>query len=85
MAQFDKSARIMGAERAALTAQVMTRYLAGDSIREIANRYGRSYGFTHYIVVESGTPMRPRGGSRPGHRKGLGSNKAHRSEPALTS
>ncbi len=67
--KFDKSARVLGADRAAMTAQVTARYLAGDSIRQLADHFGRSYGFIHYIVVESGTPMRARGGSKPGHRK----------------
>ena len=62
MAKFVKSARILGEDRATLTAQVTQRYVAGESIRQLADHFGRSYGFIHYIIIESGTPMRARGG-----------------------
>ncbi len=63
-----KGARLVGAARERIAATVTRRYDRGDSIREIAAETGRSYGFIHRLLVESGTTMRSRGGGarRPG-------------------
>lgn len=69
MAKYVKYVRITGAARTALTREITLGYIAGASIRALADRHSRSYGFIHYTVIESGTPMRTPGGSRPGHKK----------------
>ena len=63
MAETRKRAYIVGAQRANLARDVTARYIAGASIRNLASRYGLSYGFIHRIVSESGVPLRSRGGS----------------------
>ena len=68
MATFDKHVHIAGAVRAELVLDIATRYRDGASLRTLADRYGRSYGFIQHIVTESETPMRTRGGPRPGPR-----------------
>ena len=69
MAKLKKGVQIAGAERVKLTRDVTARYVAGASIRDLADRYGRSYGFIHRIISESGTPMRGRGGRQVSRRK----------------
>jgi transposase len=59
-----KHKRIVGGERAQLAAAVAERYAAGDSVREIAELIGRSYGFVHRLLEETDTTLRPRGGNR---------------------
>lgn len=58
-----KGARLVGAQRESITANVTTRYDEGESIRDIAALTGRSYGFVHRVLVESGASLRSRGGS----------------------
>lgn len=58
--------RITGKGRAELTRIVARHYGAGKSVREISATLGRSYGFAHRLVVESGAPMRKRGGNTRG-------------------
>ncbi len=58
-----KGARIVGADRERLASLVKRSYDGGDSIRDIAAATGRSYGFVHRVLVESGAPLRSRGGS----------------------
>jgi hypothetical protein len=62
MAAAKKGRRIIGAERDTLTDEVKERYSNGASIRELATDTGRSYGFIHRLLVESGTQLRGRGG-----------------------
>lgn len=50
-------------DRTRLTRLVAQHYRSGLPIRVIAERMGRSYGFVHRLLVESGTPMRARGGA----------------------
>ncbi|WIN00084.1 helix-turn-helix domain-containing protein [Actinoplanes oblitus] len=40
------------------------RYTAGESIKQIAAAYGRSYGWAHNILEEAGVQFRKRGGRR---------------------
>ncbi len=61
-----RGSRISGAERAELTTRLAARYAAGESIRAIAEDTGRSFGFVHGLVKESGVPMRSRGGATRG-------------------
>ena len=50
-------------ERAQQAADLKKRYDGGESIRSLAESTGRSYGFIHRILSDSGTAMRNRGGS----------------------
>jgi hypothetical protein len=63
----DKYRRIVGAERQTLTKDLVQRYTAGESLRALATSTGRSYGFIHRIITESGTQLRQHGGAH--HRK----------------
>lgn len=62
MAELKKGARITGPDRAKLTTEITTQYLNGASIRNLAQEHGRSYGFMHRLLSESGAPLRVRGG-----------------------
>jgi len=57
-------ARTASGQRGLLGAQLKERYEAGASIRELAEELGRSYGFVHRLLVETGTPLRGRDGRR---------------------
>lgn len=61
--QLKKGARITGGERSRLAAELRKRYSGGSSIRELAAETGRSYGFVHRMLAESGVPLRGRGGA----------------------
>jgi Helix-turn-helix domain len=63
MAVLKKGARITGAERAKLGHDLKKQYDKGQSIRELAEISGRSYGFVHRVLSESGAELRGRGGS----------------------
>ena len=58
-----KGRRITGAERGTLSDQLRKEYEAGRSIRSIAKETGRSYGFVHRVLQESGATLRGRGGA----------------------
>ncbi len=61
MAELKKGSRVTGGERDKLAADLKKRYEAGRVIRLLAESSGRSYGFVHRILNESGaTPARPR-------------------------
>jgi hypothetical protein len=67
MAANPRSYRITGAERDKLAVDLVKRYQAGESIRALAEATGRSYGFIHRILIESGVSLRgetPTSGSR---------------------
>lgn len=70
----EKSARITGKSRDTAAATFKRKYLNGASIRSIAKAAGRSYGFVHRVLIESGVSMRERGGymkkQRAGKKKG---------------
>jgi len=61
-----KGSRIIGAGRKDLAAALVKRYQRGESIRSMADDIGRSYGFVHGVLVESGVAMRSRGGATRG-------------------
>ncbi len=63
MAVLKKGARITGADRTKLAAELKKSYDKGKSIRELADSHGRSYGFVHRVLSESGTSLRGRGGA----------------------
>ncbi len=62
MAELKKGARITGGDRNKLAADLRRKYSGGRSIRELAAETGRSYGFVHRILAESGVALRGRGG-----------------------
>ncbi len=61
-----KGSRITGAGRTDLAGSLVERYSQGESIRSIADDIGRSYGFVHGLLAESGVSMRSRGGATRG-------------------
>ncbi|HET6876716.1 MAG TPA: helix-turn-helix domain-containing protein [Jatrophihabitans sp.] len=63
MATLKKGARITGAERTKLASDLRKQYDKGKSIRELAESHGRSYGFVHRVLTESGVTLRGRGGA----------------------
>jgi predicted transcriptional regulator len=63
MAELKKGSRVTGDDRATLAADLKKRYEKGESIRLLAESSGRSYGFVHRILSESGTTLRGRGGA----------------------
>jgi predicted transcriptional regulator len=66
VAELKKGSRITGADREKLAGELRKRYDSGESIRELAESSGRSYGFVHRILSESGTALRGRGGANRG-------------------
>ena len=64
-----KGARITGDQRSSLGAAFGQRYAGGESIRSIAEDSGRSYGFVHGVLKESGATLRGRGGATRGPRR----------------
>lgn len=63
-----KGSRITGDQRSTLAAEFGQRYAEGDSIRAIAEESGRSFGFVHGLLKESGVDLRGRGGATRGPR-----------------
>ena len=58
-----KGTRVTGTERDKLATDLKKRYDAGESIRALAHTTGRSYGFIHRILTETGVALRGRGGA----------------------
>ena len=58
-----KGTRVTGADRSKLASALRQRYDAGESIRSLASSTGRSYGFIHRILTETGASLRSRGGA----------------------
>jgi hypothetical protein len=69
VAELGKGRRVSGGEREKLATDLKRKYTAGASIRELAASTGRSYGFVHRILSESGAPLRGRGGATRGKSK----------------
>ena len=72
-----KGRRITGPEREQIAASLRDRYAQGASIRDLVKQTGRSYGWTHRVLRESGVVLRGRGGAHPVRR-------AQRSRAATT-
>ena len=66
MAQLTKGRRVTGSERDKLASDLKKKYDGGASIRELAETTGRSYGFVHRVLSESGVELRGRGGATRG-------------------
>jgi hypothetical protein len=64
-----KHSRIAGPARKKLAGELVERYRDGESIRALASATGRSYGFVHQLLTESGVKLRGRGGSPAGRRR----------------
>ena len=86
----EKGRRIVGSERQTLAKDLVKRYTSGESIRALAASTGRSYGFVHRVLTESGVQLRQRGGARrrkkagrpahhPGPTQGFGMTRTGRS------
>ena len=58
-----KGTRVTGADRTKLATDLKARYNAGESIRSLATATGRSYGFIHRLLTETGVALRGRGGA----------------------
>ena len=63
MTELKKGSRVTGGDRDALSSRLKTKYEGGTSIRALAEEAGRSYGFVHRILSESGASLRGRGGA----------------------
>jgi hypothetical protein len=70
VAELKKGSRVTGLERDRLAADLRRQYEAGESIRALASATGRSYGFVHRILSESGSQLRGRGGATRGRTAG---------------
>jgi len=68
VAELKKGSRVTGTERDRLASDLRKRYDGGESIRSLAASTGRSYGFVHRILGESGASLRQRGGATRGRR-----------------
>jgi hypothetical protein len=63
VADLKKGSRVTGDDRDKLAADLKRKYESGQSIRLLAEGSGRSYGFVHRILSESGATLRGRGGA----------------------
>jgi predicted transcriptional regulator len=61
--QYKRGSRITGAARDKLGAELKKKYEKGASIRALAEATGRSYGFVHRVLSETGVQLRGRGGA----------------------
>jgi hypothetical protein len=68
VAELKKGSRVTGNDRDQLAADLRKRYDDGESIRSLAAATGRSYGFVHRMLSESGATLRSRGGATRGKR-----------------
>ena len=58
-----RATRVTGDAREQMSRDLVARYRAGESIRELAASTGRSYGFVHRILSDAGVELRGRGGA----------------------
>lgn len=68
MVELKKGSRVTGTERDRLASDLRSKYDAGVSIRALAATTGRSYGFIHRMLSESGANLRSRGGATRGRK-----------------
>jgi len=66
VADLKKGQRITGGDRTKMAAVVKKEYEGGASIRALAESTGRSYGFVHRLLTETGVALRGRGGATRG-------------------
>lgn len=60
-----KGRQIVGPEREKIATRLRDAYTQGASIRGLMEQTGRSYGWTHRLLRESGAQLRGRGGAHP--------------------
>jgi predicted transcriptional regulator len=61
--ELKRGRRITGSDREEVAAFLLSEYSEKKaSIRGLAEQIGRSYGFVHRVLSESGVQIRPRGG-----------------------
>ncbi|MBB5856368.1 helix-turn-helix domain-containing protein [Amycolatopsis umgeniensis] len=60
--KFTKGKQVTGAARSRMGSELKEMYERGSSIRALVELTGRSYGFIHRLLLESGVQLRPRGG-----------------------
>ncbi|WP_084702357.1 helix-turn-helix domain-containing protein [Amycolatopsis alba] len=60
--KFTKGKQVTGVARSRMGSKLKKMYERGSSIRALAELTGRSYGFIHRLLLESGVQLRPRGG-----------------------
>jgi hypothetical protein len=70
VAETAKGSRVTGAARDKLGTDLRKKYEGGKSIRDLAAETGRSYGFVHRVLSESGATLRGRGGAPKSRSKG---------------
>jgi hypothetical protein len=58
-----KGTRVTGVDRSKLATTLGKRYDSGESICSLAASTGRSYGFVHRILTETGVTLRGRSGA----------------------
>jgi len=66
--ELKKGSRVTGSERDRLATDLRRKYDSGESIRALAASTGRSYGFVHRMLSESGASLRGRGGATRGRK-----------------
>ncbi len=76
VAELKKGTRIVGPERDKLATELRKKYDQGASIRVLAESTGRSYGFVHRLLKDSGAKLRGRGGATRGPAGGKRAKKA---------
>jgi predicted transcriptional regulator len=59
-----KGIRVVGPGRTKLGSDLKKKYDSDASIRKLAEETGRSYGFVHRLLAESGVCFRGRGGGQ---------------------
>ncbi|MBO0801517.1 MAG: transcriptional regulator [Nocardiopsaceae bacterium] len=70
-----KGARVTGTDRSKMATDLKNRYYSGESIRALAATTGKSYGFVHRLLTETGVKLRGRGGAaRPDEAKAIASH-----------
>ncbi|MFD3574737.1 helix-turn-helix domain-containing protein [Streptomyces sp. NPDC058644] len=57
-------ARLTGEDRTTAMDKAKELYLAGCTIRSVADQIGRSYGNTRLLLLEAGVQLRPKGHPR---------------------
>ena len=70
-----KGTRVTGSDRSKLATDLKSRYDSGESIRALAGATGRSYGFVHRLLTETGVKLRGRGGATRGVRRDGGAKR----------
>jgi hypothetical protein len=70
-----KGTRVTGSDRSKLATDLKSRYDSGESIRALASATGRSYGFVHRLLTETGVKLRGRGGATRGSRRDGGARR----------